>query len=133
MSTNVVTHSTNTASVDASVHVETVAAAGQTPLQGTMHPLPEDALIILPVREVVLFPGAVMPLRIGRERSRAAAMEAARLQRPLGVLLQSRPEVDEPGLDDLHTVGTSANVLRYITAPDGAHHVVCQHSRVKSS
>ena len=89
-------------------------------------PLPEDALIIVPVRNVVLFPGMVFPLTVGRERSRAAAQEAARLQRPLGVLLQSKPEVEEPGPDDLHWVGTTANVLRYITAPDGSHHAICK-------
>jgi ATP-dependent Lon protease len=49
-----------------------------------------------------------------------------RLQRPLGVLLQSKPDVDLPGADDMYRVGTTANVLRYITAPDGAHLVVCQ-------
>ena len=91
--------------------------------RGAARPLPDDALIILPVRNVVLFPGMVLPLTVGRERSRAAAQEAARLQRPLGVLLQSKPDVDEPGPDDLHWVGTTANVLRYVTAPDGAHHV----------
>ena len=46
---------------------------------------------------------------VGRERSRAAAQEAVRLERPLGVLLQSKPDVDEPGPDDLHWVGTSAD------------------------
>jgi ATP-dependent Lon protease len=114
---------------DAGVPVGTVATPGEPLQTGTTRPLPEDALIILPVREVVLFPGAVMPLRIGRERSRAAAMEAARLQRPLGVLLQSKPEADLPTPDDMHWVGTSANVLRYLTAPDGTHHVVCQGAR----
>ena len=89
-------------------------------------PLPADALIIVPVRNVVLFPGVVLPLAIGREGSRAAAQEAARRERPLGVLLQSRPDVDSPGPDDMHWVGTSANVLRYITVADGAHHVICQ-------
>ncbi|HSQ03007.1 MAG TPA: LON peptidase substrate-binding domain-containing protein, partial [Burkholderiales bacterium] len=44
-------------------------------------PLPEDALIILPVRNLVLFPGVVLPITIGRARSRAAAQEAARSQR----------------------------------------------------
>src|SRR5256884_1066185 len=68
----------------------------------------------------------VIPLTVGRERSRAAAQEAARLQRPLGVLLQSKTEVEEPGPDDLHWVGTTANVLRYITAPDGSHHAICK-------
>ncbi|MBS0317607.1 MAG: endopeptidase La, partial [Proteobacteria bacterium] len=89
-------------------------------------PLPDDALIILPVRGVVLFPGTVFPLVVGRERSRAAVQEAVRLERPIGVLLQSRAEAEEPGPDDLHWVGTSAGVLRYITTPDGAHHVVAR-------
>ena len=41
-------------------------------------------------------------------------------------MLQSDPSVDEPGPDDLHKVGTRSTILRYITAPDGAHHLVCQ-------
>jgi ATP-dependent Lon protease len=92
-------------------------------------PLPADALIILPVRNVVLFPGLVAPLTIGRERSRAAAQEAVRLERPLGILLQSKPEVDEPGPTDVHWVGTTSTVLRYITAPDGSHHAICKGLR----
>ncbi len=94
--------------------------------EGATRPLPDDAIILVPVRNVVLFPGTVIPLTVGRERSRAAAQEAARLQRPLGVLLQSKPDVDEPGPDDLHWVGTTATVLRYITAPDGTHHAICR-------
>ncbi|MBI1886951.1 MAG: endopeptidase La [Nitrosomonadales bacterium] len=92
----------------------------------TAKPLPEDALIILPVRNMVLFPGALVPIAIGRARSIAAAQFAARAQRQIGVLLQRKGEIDEPGPDDLHWVGTAANVLRYVTAPDGEHHVVCQ-------
>ncbi|MGZ5073008.1 MAG: LON peptidase substrate-binding domain-containing protein, partial [Usitatibacter sp.] len=86
-------------------------------------PLPEDAMIILPVRNIVLFPGLVVPLAVGRERSRAAAQEALRLERPLGILLQNKPDVDAPGPDDMHWVGTSANVLRYVTA-EGTHHAI---------
>ena len=52
-----------------------------------------------------------------------------RLERPIGVLLQSKPEVDEPGPDDLHWVGTSAGVLRYITTPDGTHHAIAKGLR----
>jgi ATP-dependent Lon protease len=104
-----------------------VPADESKPRQGpTSRPLPDDALIILPVRNVVLFPGIVVPLTVAREASRAAAQEAVRLNRPLGVLLQSKPEVEEPGPDDLHWVGTTATVLRYITAPDGAHHAICK-------
>ena len=96
---------------------------------GASRPLPEDALIILPVRNVVMFPGGVFPLTVGRERSRAAAQEAVRLERPLGVLLQSKPDVEEPGAEDLHWVGTSANVLRYVTTPDGLHHAIARGLR----
>jgi ATP-dependent Lon protease len=94
--------------------------------EGTLRPIPDDALIILPVRNVVMFPGAVFPLTVGRERSLAAAQEAVRTERPIGVLLQSKPDVDAPGPDDLHWVGTSASVLRYITTPDGAHHAIAR-------
>jgi ATP-dependent Lon protease len=92
--------------------------------EGLSRPLPEDAVIILPVRNVVMFPGIVVPLTIGREKSRAAVQEAARLQRPIGVLLQNKPEVDEPKPEDLHWVGTTASVLRYVTGADGAHHAI---------
>ena len=97
--------------------------------EGAARPLPEDALIVLPVRNVVLFPGLVIPLTVGRDRSRAAVQEAVRLERPIGVLLQSKPDVEEPGSDDMHWVGTSASVLRYITTPDGTHHAVAKGLR----
>ena len=111
---------------DAGASIEAPAAAEQPSRQTTTRAVPEDALIILPVRKIVLFPGMVVPLTVGRERSRAAAQEAARLQRPLGVLLQSKLEVEDPSPDDLHWVGTSASVLRYITAPDGSHYAICK-------
>ena len=117
------------ASADANLRQEEPARGAQPTRQGTPRALPEDALIIVPVRNVVLFPGMVVPLTVGRERSRAAAHEAARLQRPLGVLLQSNAEAEEPGPDDLHWVGTTANVLRYITSPEGTHHAICQGAK----
>ena len=101
-------------------------AAQAEPVPHNARPLPDDALIILPVSNMVLFPGALVPISIGRASSIAGAQFAARAQRPLGVLLQREGEVAEPGPDDLHWVGTTANVLRYVTAPDGTHHVVCQ-------
>ena len=97
--------------------------------EGASRPLPDDALSILPVRNVVMFPGGVFPLTVGRERSRAAAQESVRLERPLGVVLQSKPEVELPGPDDLHWVGTSATVLRYVTTPDGLHHAIARGLR----
>ena len=88
--------------------------------------IPEDALIVIPVREMVLFPGAIAPIAIGRAKSIAAAQQALREQRPVGIVLQRSPEIEEPGPDDLYRVATIANIVRYITAPDGTHHIVCQ-------
>ena len=89
-------------------------------------PLPADALVIVPVRNFVLFPGVVMPVSIGRARSVAAAQQAIREQRPIGILMQRDPTTDDPRQLDLHRMGTVANVARYITAPDGGHHLICQ-------
>ncbi|MDA9437693.1 DNA-binding protein [Bradyrhizobium sp. CCBAU 51745] len=88
--------------------------------------IPDDALIIIPVREMVLFPGAIAPIAIARPKSVAAAQQALREQRPVGIVLQRSPEIDEPGPDDVYKVATIANIVRYITAPDGTHHIVCQ-------
>ncbi len=88
--------------------------------------LPDDALILVPVRNMVLFPGMILPVSIGREASIAAAQAAVKAERPIGMLLQAKPEADRPGPDDLCRVGTVANILRYVTTPDGSHHIVCQ-------
>ncbi len=90
------------------------------------NPLPDDSLILIPVRNLVLFPTVILPIAVGREQSVAAAQEAVRTERPVGVILQRNPEVEAPGPEDVHRVGTQANVLRYLTAPDGSHHLVCQ-------
>jgi ATP-dependent Lon protease len=88
--------------------------------------LPADALIIVPVRSIVLFPGTVFPVTIGRPRSIRAAQQAVRDQRQIGILMQRDPQLEEPEPLDLHRVGTVANIVRYVTAPDGSHHLVCQ-------
>jgi ATP-dependent Lon protease len=88
--------------------------------------VPEDAVIIVPSRNVVLFPGVVFPLTIGRPGSIAAAQEALKSERPIGVLLQRQPDIDVPGPDNLHWVGTMGNIMRYVTSEDGVHHMVCQ-------
>src|SRR5580704_1088617 len=93
---------------------------------GPLPPLPPDALIIVPVRGTVLFPGIMLPITIGRQRSIAAAQQAVRDQRPVGILMQRDPELADPAPIDMHRMGTVANVARYITAPDGSHHLVCQ-------
>ena len=62
-------------------------------------------MIILPVRQTVLFPGIVLPLAIGRPASIAAAQEAVRSERTLGVLLQTDPAVEEPTPEQLGAGG----------------------------
>ena len=92
----------------------------------TLPPLPPDALIIVPVRNTVLFPGLVLPITLGRPKSIAAAQQAVRDQRQVGILLQRDPEVSEPTPLDMHRMGTLANIVRYVTGPDGSHHLICQ-------
>src|SRR5688500_7059114 len=98
-------------------------AASQPGGEGASRPLPDDALIILPARNMVMFPGVVMPITIGRARSQAAAQEAVRSGRPIGVLLQRKPETEEPGPAELDWGGAAASVARDVTATDGAPHL----------
>jgi ATP-dependent Lon protease len=106
---------------------EAAAAAGAPPSNEIR--IPDDALIIVAVRNIVLFPGVVAPITINRPKSIAAAQQALREQRPIGILLQRDGEVDDPTPDDLYRVCTIANIVRYITAPDETHHIVCQGVR----
>ncbi len=89
-------------------------------------PLPADVVPIVAMRNVVLFPGIVLPVTLGREESIAAAQEAVRTGRKVGLVLQRDPAVEKPAASDLHGVGVLATVVRYITGNDGAHHLVCQ-------
>ena len=89
------------------------------------HPdLPDDAVIVLPTRNAVLFPGVVAPLMVGRPQTVAGAQAAAQNGKPIGILLQSDPAADIPGPDQLNHVGTIAEIMRYVTSPDGSHHLV---------
>jgi ATP-dependent Lon protease len=108
--------------------METKGASGSSGERqtATLPPLPSDAIAIIPVRDITLFPGVVMPVTVGRERSIAAAQHAVREQRQIGLLMQRDREVADPLPVDLHRMGTVANVMRYVTAPDGSHHLVAQ-------
>ncbi|HYD57493.1 MAG TPA: endopeptidase La [Burkholderiales bacterium] len=89
-------------------------------------PLPEDALILIPMRNTVLFPGVISPVTVGRAGSVAAAQEAVRSERRIGFLLQRDPGKDDVKPEDLYWVGTSGQVVRYITGAEGTHHLVVQ-------
>jgi ATP-dependent Lon protease len=85
----------------------------------------EDVLIILPVKNAVLFPGVVLPIAVEGKLSLAAAQEAVRTQRRVGLLLQKDAD-GEQNSENLYSVGTAASIVRFITAPDGTHHLICQ-------
>jgi ATP-dependent Lon protease len=103
--------------------VKTAAA----PARATaIKPLPEDALIIIPMRNTVLFPGVISPITVGRIGSVAAAQEAVRSEKKVGFLLQRDPQKNDVTPEDLYWVGTAGQVVRYITGAEGTHHLVVQ-------
>ena len=91
-----------------------------------LRPVPADALILVPLRNAVLFPGVISPITIGRSSSVAAAREAARGDRKVGFLLQRDPQKGTVAPDDLHWVGTAGQIVRMVSAGEGVHHVVVQ-------
>jgi ATP-dependent Lon protease len=101
-------------------------ASGENLSGAPAPPLPPDALIIVPVRGMVLFPAVVLPVTLGRPRSVLAAQRAVKEQKPIGIVMQRNAEVADPLPIDLHRMGTAANIVRYITAPDGTNHLICQ-------
>ncbi len=105
---------------------ETLSAKEPETGARTEREIPADAIAIVPVRQLVMFPGMVIPVTLGRPRSVAAAQDAVRGERQIGVLAQRDPSTDEPGEIDLYRIGTVCNVVRYLTGKDGTHHVVSQ-------
>jgi ATP-dependent Lon protease len=75
---------------------------------------------------MVLFPEVVLPITVGRPSSVAAVQQAVREQRQVVLVLQKDPENGQPGPDDLYRTGTVANILRYVTTPEGGNHLICQ-------
>ena len=86
-------------------------------------------LIFVPMMDAVLMPNQVMPLAIGRPVIAAALQEAARTEQHVVMVLQREPFADNPGLDDLHLIGTEARLLRYFTGRDGSHNAIVQGVR----
>ncbi len=110
------------------------ASAGAAPRGGAtpFKAVPEDAMILIPMRNTVLFPGVIAPITVGRPGSVAAAQEAVRTERRVGFLLQREAAKDDVRPEDLYWVGTSGQVVRYLTGAENTHHLVVQgHSRFR--
>src|SRR5438034_11641714 len=103
---------------DAVTPPQTTPVSGTAPIEG-VPAIPEDALILITTRNLVLFPGTVLPITLGRQRSIVAAQTAIRLSRPAGLVLQRDPTMDDPMAVALHRVRTEATLLRYVTSLDG--------------
>jgi ATP-dependent Lon protease len=119
----------STLSLEAALPTQAPLAAAVAPAPGTLLSVPDDALILLPVMGVVLFPNTIVPLHIERAELQAGVHEAVRLERPIGVVLQRAADTSERNGMRLHEVGTSAAVLRYLTAPGDTHRAVVKGLR----
>ena len=85
-----------------------------------------ESLPILPLKNTVLFPGVVVPITVGRDRSLALVKEAYAGNKIIGVVTQRDEMVEEPSFDDLHTIGTMAKIIKLIKMPDGSKSIVIQ-------
>ncbi|HRP44281.1 MAG TPA: LON peptidase substrate-binding domain-containing protein, partial [Ginsengibacter sp.] len=85
-----------------------------------------DELPILPLRNTVLFPGVVIPITAGREKSIKAVNDAYKEHKLIGVVAQKDSNVEEPKADDLAKVGSVARIIKTIRMPDGGLTVIMQ-------
>ena len=85
-----------------------------------------EILPILPLRNTVLFPGVIIPITIGRDRSIKLIKDAERGNKVIGVVAQKDFDIELPAINDLHEVGTIASILKMLKMPDGNITVVIQ-------
>ena len=83
-------------------------------------------LPILPLRNTVLFPGVVIPITVGRDRSIRLIQDVYRGNRTLGVVSQKDGQLEEPRAEDLNSVGTIATIIRMLRMPDGSTTAIIQ-------
>jgi ATP-dependent Lon protease len=94
-------------------------------------PAVPDALPVLPLRDVVVYPHMVIPLFVGRDKSMRALERAMESERQILLVAQKSPDIDDPAVDDLHQIGTLAGVLQLLKLPDGTVKVLVEgQSRV---
>jgi ATP-dependent Lon protease len=79
-----------------------------------------DVIGILPIRNTVAYPGTIIPLAVGRERSKALLADAEPNATAIGLLTQRNADIDKPGFGDLYSIGTTASVLKLIKMPQGS-------------
>ncbi len=88
-----------------------------------------ESLPILPIRNTVLFPGVVFPITVGRDKSIKLIKDANKGDKIIGVFAQKNPETEEPGIADLNTIGTMAQIIKILRMPDGNTTAIIQGKR----
>ncbi len=88
-----------------------------------------DELAILPLRNNVLFPGVVIPITVGRDKSIKLIQDANKGNKIIGVVSQKNQEIEAPEFVDLHKIGTVAQILKLLKMPDGSSTVIIQGKR----
>jgi ATP-dependent Lon protease len=88
-----------------------------------------DELPILPVRNTVLFPGVVLPITVGRDKSINLIKDAYKGNKIIGVFAQNDQDIEEPSINNLFEVGTVARILKMLKMPDGSSTVIIQGTR----
>lgn len=88
-----------------------------------------DELPLLPLRNTVLFPGVVLPITVGRDKSIKAVNDAYKADKLVGVVAQKDSNVEDPSVNDLEDIGTVARIVKLIKMPDGGTTVIIQGRR----
>ena len=83
-------------------------------------------IALLPLRNTVLFPGVVLPITVGRDKSIKAVNDAYKTDKLVGVVAQKDSNVEDPGLNDLENIGTIAKIIKLIKMPDGGTTIIIQ-------
>ena len=92
------------------------------PTQGTVYP-------VLPLRDIVVFPGMIVPLFVGREKSVKALEEVMKDDKQILLIAQKNASQDDPGPDDIYTIGTLGTVLQLLKLPDDTVKVLVEGGR----
>ena len=88
-----------------------------------------DVLPLLPLRNTVLFPGVVLPITVGRDKSIKAVQDSYKADKLVGVLSQKDASIEEPVFEDLAKIGIVAKIIKLIKMPDGGTTVIIQGKR----
>src|SRR5207253_5994204 len=87
--------------------------------------IPSD-LALLPLRNTVLFPGVVLPITVGRDKSIKAVNDSYKGDKLIGVIAQKDSSIEDPSVKDLENIGTVAKIVKLIKMPDGGTTIIIQ-------